>query len=53
MLGFMQNFGPCGAKIEKVRVGIKDGGRQEQKCNLVPSAFSTGVNIYLLEELSQ
>jgi len=27
--------------------GIKDGGRQKQKCDLGPSALLTGVNIYL------
>ena len=29
------------------REGIKDGGRQKQKCNLGPSALFTGVNNYL------
>ena len=38
-VGFtLRNFGPCGTQVEKVRKGIKNGGRQKQKCNLGPLA---------------
>ena len=39
--------------MEKVREGIKNGGRQNQKCNLGPSAHFTGVNHYVSAELTQ
>jgi len=42
-----------GAKVEKVREGIKNGGRQKQNYNLGPYTFFTGVNNYLLAELLQ
>ena len=48
-----RNFGPCGVQEEKVRDGIKNGGRQKQKYNLGTSALFTGVNKYLSAELSQ
>ena len=32
-----------GFKLEKGREGIKNGGRQKQKCNLGPSAFFTAL----------
>lgn len=55
-LGFKQRtFCPCGTKIDKVREGnkaLKIAG-DKSKSALVPSAFSSGVNIYLLAELSQ
>ena len=36
-----RNFGPCGAQEEEVLDGIKNGGRQKQKCNLGTSALFT------------
>ena len=30
-------------KVEKGREGIKNGGRQKQKCNLAPSGFFTAL----------
>ena len=39
-----RNFGPCGAQEEEVLDGIKNGGRQKQKCNLGTSALFTRVN---------
>ena len=50
---FRSAFSPCVAQAEKVREGIKNGGRQKQKFNLDPSALFTGVNNYLSAELSQ
>ena len=38
------NFGLCGAQVGKVREGIKNDGRQKQKCNFVPSALFPSVN---------
>ena len=40
-------------QVEKVREGIKNDGRQNQKCNLGPSALFTGVNDYLSADLTQ
>ena len=48
-----KNLVPYGAKVEKVREGIKNGGRQKQNCNLGPYTFFTGVNNYLSAELLQ
>ena len=31
-----RNFGPSGVQVENAREGIKNGGRQKQKCNLGP-----------------
>ena len=54
LLGFTcGNFGPCGAQVEKVREGIKNGGRQNRKCNLGIPVLFTCVNKYLSAELSQ
>ena len=39
-----RNFGPYGAQEEEVLDGIKNGGRQKQKCNLGTSALFTRVN---------
>ena len=41
------HFGPCGAQVGRGQEGIKNGGRQNQKCNFAPSALFTGVNKYL------
>ena len=40
-------------ELSKQGEEIKNGGRQNKKCNLRPSALFTGVNHYLLAELTQ
>ena len=42
------SFGPCGTQAVTVLEGIKNGGRQKQKCNLGTSALFTGVNISII-----
>ena len=42
------SFGPCGTQADTVLEGIKNGGRQKQKCNLGTSALFTGVNISII-----
>ena len=44
-LGLCTNFGPCGAQVDKVREGSKNGGRQKQKFNLGPSSCKRPLNL--------
>ena len=50
---YMQKFRSVSCPSREVREGIKNGRRQNQKCNLGPSALFAGVNHYLSAELTQ
>ena len=49
----MQKFRAVQCPSREGSIGIENGGRQKQKCDLGPFALFTGINNYLSAELSQ